>query len=156
MSLKNEDSNITLTPDPMKRLNNITGNRVLRKRKRKTYAEEIQSDILEGKMVGISPKVGKVSAESGKRFVDLEAIKKTLLSAEVSKFSKVSHTPQDVGVDTSLSHNSSNFVSGTTETEPVMLSTQDMEVLEILEELESNVNGNFTGCEHNITQMNLE
>ena len=50
--------------------------------------------------------------------------------------------------DTSLSHNSSNFVSETTETEPVMLSTQDMEVLEILEELENNVNANFTGCEH--------
>ena len=29
-----------------------------------------------------------------------------------------------------------------------MLSSQDMEVLEILEELESNANANFTGCEH--------
>ena len=28
MSLKNEDNNITLTPDPMKRLNSITDNRV--------------------------------------------------------------------------------------------------------------------------------
>ena len=50
-----------------------------------------------------------------------------------------------VFVDTSLFHNSSNFVSETTETEPVMLSTQDMEVLEILEELENNANANFTG-----------
>ena len=29
-----------------------------------------------------------------------------------------------------------------------MLSTQDMEVLEILEELENNANVNFTGCKH--------
>ena len=29
-----------------------------------------------------------------------------------------------------------------------MLSTQDIEVLEILEELESNTNANFTGCKH--------
>ena len=39
MSLKNEGNNTTITPDPIKRLNNITDNRVLRKRKRKTYAE---------------------------------------------------------------------------------------------------------------------
>ena len=71
-----------------------------------------------------------------------------MLSAEISKFSKVSNTPSDVCVDTSLSHNSSNFLSGTTDTDPVMLSTQDMEVLKILEELESNANGNFTGYEH--------
>ena len=29
-----------------------------------------------------------------------------------------------------------------------MLSTQNMEMLEILEEFESNANANFTGCEH--------
>ena len=98
--------------------------------------------------MGIPPNVGKVDAESGIRSVDLEAIKKTLLNAEVFKFSKVSNTPPYVRVDTSLSHNSSNFVSGTTETEPVMLSTQDMEVLKILEELESNANANFTDCKH--------
>ena len=148
MSLKNEDNNITLTPDPMKRLTNITDNRVLRKRKRKTYAEATQSDLLEGKVAGTSPNVGKVGAKIGKISADLEAIKKTLLNTEASKFSKVSNTPPDVCVDTSLSDNSSNFVSGTTESEPVMLSTQDMEVLEILEELESNTNDNFTGCEH--------
>ena len=148
MSLKNEDNNITLTPDLMKRLNNITDNRVLRKRKRKTYAEATQSDLLEGKFVDILPNVGKVGAKSGKRSVDLEAIKKTLLSTEASKFSKVSNTPPDFCVDKSLSHNSSNFVSGTTESEPVMLSTQDMEVLEVLDELESNVNDNFTGFKH--------
>ena len=51
-------------------------------------------------------------------------------------------------VDTSSSHNSSNFVSENTETELVMLTTQDMEVLEILEELENNANANSTGCEH--------
>ena len=67
------------------------------------------------------------------------------MSAKGSKFSKVSNTPPNVCADTSLSRNSSNFVS---ETEPVMLSTQDMEVLEILEELENNANANFTGCEH--------
>ena len=39
----------------MKRLNNITDNRVLRKRKRKTYAEATQSNLLEGKIVGILP-----------------------------------------------------------------------------------------------------
>ena len=46
-----------------------------------------------------------------------------------------------------VSHNSSNFVSETLETEPVMLSAQDVEVLEFLEELENNANANFTGCE---------
>ena len=51
-------------------------------------------------------------------------------------------------VDTSLPHNSSNFVSENTETELVMLTTQDMEVLKILEELENNANANSTGCEH--------
>ena len=98
--------------------------------------------------MGISPNVGKLDAESGKRSVDLAAIKKTLLSAEGPKLSKVSNTPPTICVNTFLSHNSSNFASETTETEPVMLSTQDMEVLETLEELKSNANTNFTGCEH--------
>ena len=62
-------------------------NRVLRKRKRTTYAEASQSDLTEGKSVGIPPNVGNVDAESGNRSVDLEAIKMTLLNAEVSKFS---------------------------------------------------------------------
>ena len=111
----------------MKRLN-ITDNRILSKRKRKTYTKATQSEI--------------------KKSVDLQAIKKTLLSAEVSKFSKVSNTPLDICVDTALSRNSSNFDFGTTETEPVTLFTQDMEVLEILEELENNANVNFTVCKH--------
>ena len=98
--------------------------------------------------MGISPVVGKVDAKGGKRSVDLKAIKKTLLRAKVSKFSKVYNIPPDICVDTSLFHNSSNFVSRTTDTEPVMLSTQDMEVLQILEELQSNGNVNFTGYEH--------
>ena len=85
--------------------------------------------------MGISPNVEKIDAESGKRSVDLEAIRKTLLSAKVSKFSKVSNTPPDVCVETPLSHNFSNLVSGTTETQPVMLSTQDMEVLEMFDEM---------------------
>ena len=148
MSLKNEDKNTAIKPDPMKRFDNITDNRVLRKRKQKTYAEATQSVIVESKIVDISPNVEKVDAESGKRSFDLEAIKKNLLSAEGSKFSKVSNTPPNICVDTSLSHNSSNFVLETTETKSVLLSTQDMELLEILEELENNANANFTGCEH--------
>ena len=48
-------------------------------------------------------------------------------------------------VDTNLSHNSSNFVSGTTEIEPVMISSHVKEILEILEELDNNTNANFTG-----------
>ena len=98
--------------------------------------------------MGISPNVGKVDAESSKKYVNLETIKKTLLSAEGSKFSKVSNTPPNICVDTSLSHNSSNLVSQTTETEAVMLSSREMEVLEILEELESNANANFKVCKH--------
>ena len=113
-----------------------------------SYTKAYKVTIYKGKIVDISPNFGKVGAKNGKRSVDLEAIKKTLLSTEASKSSNVSNTPPDVCVDTSLSHNSSNFVSGTTESEPVMLSTQDMEVLEILEELESKANDNFTGCEH--------
>ena len=88
----------------MKRLDNIADNRILRKRKQKTYVEETQSDLVESKIVDISPNVGKVDAESGKRFFDLEAIKKT-------KFSKVSNTPPNIFVNTSLSHNFSNFAS---------------------------------------------
>ena len=134
----------------MKRLINITDNCVLRKRKRKTYAEATQSDLLQSKILGISLNVGKVDEENGGRSIDLEAIKKTLLSAKLSKFSRViiTNTPPDVCADTFLSHNSSKFVSVTTETESVMLSTQDMEVLEILEKLESNSNANFTGHKH--------
>ena len=41
------------------------------------------------------PNVGKIDAKSGKRFVDSETIKKTLLSAEVCKFSKASNNPPD-------------------------------------------------------------
>ena len=148
MPLKDEDKNTAIKADQMKRFNNITDNCVLRKRKQKTYAEATQSVIVESKIVDISPNVEKVDAESGKRSFDLEAIKKNLLSAEGSKFSKVSNTPPNICVDTSLSHNSSDFVPETTETESVLLSTQDMEVLEILEELENNANANFTGCEH--------
>ena len=75
----------------------------LRKRKRKSYAEATQSDLLEGKIMGKSPNIRKVDAKSGKRSVDLEARKKTLLSAEVSKFSKISNTLPDVCEDTFLS-----------------------------------------------------
>ena len=37
-SLKNEDKNTTIKPDPMKRFDNSTDNRVLRGKKRKSYA----------------------------------------------------------------------------------------------------------------------
>ena len=93
MLLKNEDNNTAIKPDPMKRFGNITDNRVLRKRKQRTNAKTTQSDLVESKIVDISPNVEKVDAESGKRSFDLEAIKKNLLSAEGSKFSKVSNTP---------------------------------------------------------------
>ena len=148
MSLKNEDNNTTTTLDLMKTLNNITDNRVLWKRKRKSYAEATQSDLLEGKIVGMSPNIGKVDAESGKRSVDLEAIKKTLLNAEVSKFSKVSNTPPDVCAYTSLSHNSSNFVSGTTETEPVAIYTRHGCVRNFRRIGRCNASANFTGYKH--------
>ena len=127
----------------MKTLNNITDNRVLWKRKRKSYAEATQSDLLEGKIVGMSPNIGKV-----KRSVDLEAIKKTLLSAEVSKFSKVSNTPPDVCAYTSLSHNSSNFVSGITETEPVVIYTRHGCVRNFRRIGRCNASANFTGYKH--------
>ena len=125
MSLKNEDKNTAIKSDPMKRFNNITDNCVLRKRKQKTYAEAIQSVIVESKIVNISPNVEKVDAESGKRSFDLDAIKKNFLSAEGSKFSKVSNTLPNICVDIYLPHNSSNFVPDTTETRSVLLSTQD-------------------------------
>ena len=126
MSLKNEHKNTAI-----KRFDSITDNRVLRKRKQKTFAKTTQSDLVESKIVDISPNVEKVDTESAKRSFELEAIKKKLLSAEGSKFSKVCNTPPNICVDTSLSHNSSNFVPETTETKSVLLSTQDMEVLEI-------------------------
>ena len=70
------------------------------------------------------------------------------MRAEGSKFFKISNTRPYVCINTYLSHNSSNFVSKITETEHVMFSRQDMELLEILEELENNANDNFTGCKH--------
>ena len=53
MLLKNEDKNTATKPDPMKRFDNITDNRVLRKRKQKTYAEATKSDLVESKIVDI-------------------------------------------------------------------------------------------------------
>ena len=96
MLLKNEDNNTAIKPDPMKRFGNITDNRVLREGKQRTYVKATQSDLVESKIVDISPNVEKVDAESGKRSFDLEAIKKNLLSAEGSKFSKVSNTPPNI------------------------------------------------------------
>ena len=69
----------------------------------------------------ISPNVEEFDAESGKRSFELEAIKKNLFSTEGSTFSRVSNTPPNICVDISLSHNSSNFVSETTETAQVMI-----------------------------------
>ena len=76
-----EDKNTAIKPDPMNRFDNITDNCVLRKRKGKTYAETRQSDLVESKVVDISPNTEKVGAESGMRSFDLEAMKKNLLSA---------------------------------------------------------------------------
>ena len=115
-----------------------------------------RSQKFESKIVDITPSFEKFDAESGKKSFHLEAIKKNLLSAEGSKFSKVSNTPPNVCVDTSLSHNSTHFVSETTETDPVMLSTQDIEVLEILEESENNANANFTGYENNTDDSRMK
>ena len=61
----------------------------------KLYLYVLISDPLEDKSVSVPPNVGKVDAKSGKRSVDLEAVKKTLSSAEFCKFSKVSSTPPD-------------------------------------------------------------
>ena len=72
----------------MKRFDNITNNRVLRE-KTENLCRTRQSDLVESKIVDISPNVDIVDAESGKRSFDLEAMKKNLLSAEGSKFSKV-------------------------------------------------------------------
>ena len=51
-------------------------------------------------------------------------------------------------MNTSLFDKSSNLVFEITETEPIMLSTQGMEMIEILEALINNANANFTVCEH--------
>ena len=67
-----------------------------------------RSQKFESKIVDITPSFEKFDAESGKKSFHLEAIKKNLLSAEGSKFSKVSNTPPNICVDTSLSRNSSN------------------------------------------------
>ena len=106
MSLRNEDNNTTITPGPRKRLNNITYNRFLRKLKRKTYAKAIQSQLKSIHNCGCITQCFKIFAESGKRSVDLDAIKKILLNAEVSKLSEVFNTPSEVCADTSLSHES--------------------------------------------------
>ena len=76
MSLKYKDNNTTIRPALMKKLNSITDDCVLKKRKRKIYTKTKQSDPLEGKIMSIPPIVGKVDGKSGERSVDLEAMKK--------------------------------------------------------------------------------
>ena len=56
---------------------------------------------------------------------------------------KVSDAKPYIWVFTTFYHNSFNFVSGTTEMEPVMLSIQDKDILNISEKLENNSNANF-------------
>ena len=59
------------------------------------------------------------------------------------KFSTL-HQVSDICMDTSLSHNSCNFVSGTTET-----TNETDPILYILEELKNNASANFIGCHNN-------
>lgn len=82
---------------------------------------------------------GKKFIESGKKLVDLEAIKKNLLNA------KVSNTSPDICVDKSFSHNTSTFAFATAETKPLSTLYSLHDISEILEELEHNAKASFTG-----------
>lgn len=123
---------------------NITNNRILRKRKWKTYTEAAQSGSFEDESVRITFNFvksvsGKKFVESGKKLVDLEAIKKNLLNA------KVSNTSPDICVDKSFSHNTSTFAFATAETKPSSTLYSLHDISEILEELEHNAKASFTG-----------
>ena len=74
--------------------------------------------------------IDKTSPQVGKNLVDLEAIKRDLLSGENS--SKILNNPPVVCTNTSVvqKHYDVNTSSGTR-----LSSTQDIELLEILEEL---------------------
>ena len=74
--------------------------------------------------------IDKTSPQVGKNLVDLEAIKRDLLSGENS--SKIVNNPAVVCTNTSVvqKHYDVNTSSGTR-----LSSTQDIELLEILEEL---------------------
>ena len=123
---------------------NITNNRILRKRKWKTYTEAAQSGSFEDESVRITFNFvksvsGKKFVESGKKLVDLEAIKKNLLNA------KVSNTSPDICVDKSFSHNTSTFAFATAETKPLSTLYSLHDISETLEELEHNAKASFTG-----------
>ena len=116
-----------------------------RKRKWKTCAEAAQPATFKDQRQKITfnfvkSESSKKPVESCKKSVGLEAIINNLLNAEFLNSFKASNTLLDIFVGTSLFHNSFDFVSETTKTEPVMLFAQDKETLEI---------ANFTGCQNN-------
>ena len=75
---------------------------------------------------------GKTSSQVGKSFVDFEAIKRDLLSGENS--SKTSNNPPVVCTNTSVVQKTYDV---NTSSDIRLSSTQDMELLEILEELQN-------------------
>lgn len=116
-----------------------------RKRKWKTCAEAAQPATFKDQRQKIrfnfvKSESSKKPVESCKKSVGLEAIINNLLNAEFLNSFKASNTLLDICVGTSVFHNSFDFVSETTKTEPVMLFAQDKETLEI---------ANFTGCQNN-------
>lgn len=116
-----------------------------RKRKWKTCAEAAQPATFKDQRQKITfnfvkSESSKKPVESCKKSVGLEAIINNLLNAEFLNSFKASNTLLDICVGTSLFHNSFDFVSETTKTEPVMLFAQDKETLEI---------ANFKGCQNN-------
>ena len=116
-----------------------------RKRKWKTCAEAAQPAFFKDQRQKITfnfvkSESSKKPVESCKKSVGLEVIIKNLLNTEFLNSLQASNTVLDICVDTSLFHNSFDFVSETTKTEPVMLFAQDKETLEI---------ANFKGCQNN-------
>lgn len=116
-----------------------------RKRKWKTCAEAAQPAFFKDQRQKITfnfvkSESSKKPVESCKKSVGLEAIIQNLLNTEFLNSLQASNTVLDICVDTSLFHNSFDFVSETTKTEPVVLFAQDKETLEI---------ANFKGCQNN-------
>ena len=106
-----------------KNLQNVTDKRQYRKKQNKLYSDVVKS-------VDSS---SEEAPESGKTIIDLKNIQSLLLRDEDLKSSKIQSSPPDICTDSSSSGNASPNVSLKVESET--FSTQDEELLEILEEL---------------------
>ena len=104
-------------------LENITDNRIYRKKKMRLFSDVVKSE---------KPSTA-VGEESGKANIDLDNIQSILLRDEKLNSSKIQNSPPDICTDTSESVNTSNNSIVPTNVKTNVFSTQDLELLEILD-----------------------